>query len=69
MGSVVYLAENKQTSSTQTPASTVTISKQLRNRKPAMLHTAQVNLSLKNASREKVTQLNRKYRRGGSRIE
>ncbi|TGZ56586.1 Uncharacterized protein DBV15_06343 [Temnothorax longispinosus] len=29
--------KNKQTSSTQTPASAVTISKQLRNRKPAML--------------------------------
>lgn len=47
LGSVVYLTENKQTSKTQTPSSTVTISKQLRNRKPAMLHTAQVNLSLK----------------------
>jgi len=52
--------KNKQTSTTQTPASAVTISKQPRNGKPAMLQ--QVKLS-KNASQERETERERERER------
>ncbi|EGI70602.1 hypothetical protein G5I_00649 [Acromyrmex echinatior] len=51
--------KNKQTSTTQTPASAVTISKQPRNGKPAMLQQAKLS---KNASQEKERDGERKLR-------